>query len=391
MARVKLSEWKTKNLLSSDLSLTYEGVSITPSSSFKPFPTGKKFVVKVDVGVKKRFKKGLVILDTLGEKVSEATKTLFSKNYSQLIVEPFIKHSQLEERYLAMDRVKEGILFYFSQSGGIDIEENQESVMKEICVTIADVARLEETWHLPESFLVNLYKSFEKNYLSFLEINPLVIKDNQVFLLDAACEVDSVAQFFVDNRWTTEDFVTGEAKEKTQEEKAVLQIAETSQAALSLSVLNPNGSMFLLLSGGGASIVIADEAYNQGKGTEVANYGECSGNPTTEETYLYSKNLLSLLKKSKSEKKVLLIAGGVANFTDVRNTFKGIIQALSEDAEILRKESVKVFVRRGGPNQKEGLAQMEEFLKKEGLYGHVAGPEIVLTEVVTMAIEYIEQ
>jgi ATP citrate (pro-S)-lyase len=144
-----------------------------------------------------------------------------------------------------------------------------------------------------------------------------------------------------------------------------------------------------MLSGGGASIVLADEVHNQGYGKELANYGEYSGNPNAEETYIYAKNLLSLLLKSAAKKKVLIIAGGVANFTDVRITFIGLIKALDEMKTQLQQQDIKVFVRRGGPYQEEGLANMKTFLEKERLLGTISGPEMVLTEVVTMAIQNI--
>src|SRR5206468_4255377 len=136
--------------------------------------------------------------------------------------------------------------------------------------------------------------------------------------LDVAAEVDSAGEFFVHNAWNEEDFRSGQPKKRTDEEVAVTQLAAKSQAAFSLEVLNPNGSISMLLSGGGASIVLADEVYNQGYGKELANYGEYSGNPNAEETYLYTKAVLRLLLQSKAKKKVLIIAGGVANFTDVR-------------------------------------------------------------------------
>jgi len=94
---------------------------------------------------------------------------------------------------------------------------------------------------------------------------------------------------------------------KTEEEENILTLSQKSQAAFKFDFLNPNGSVFMLLSGGGASIVLADEVANQGFGKELANYGEYSGNPNEEETFIYTKNLLSLLLKSKAPKKVLII------------------------------------------------------------------------------------
>ena len=168
-----------------------------------------------------------------------------------------------------------------------------------------------------------------------------------------------------------------------------MQLAAKSQAAFSLEVLNPHGSIFMMLSGGGASIVLADEVAGQGYGKELANYGEYSGNPNAEETYLYARNILSLLLKSKAKKKVLIIAGGVANFTDVRITFKGLIKALDEEKLQLKEQQIKIFVRRGGPFQEEGLAMMSSFLEKEGIFGVVQGPELVLTDIVSQALKSI--
>lgn len=201
--------------------------------------------------------------------------------------------------------------------------------------------------------------------------------------------MDSAAEFFSGGAWSTDDFVTGETKEKTIEEQNIEKLSSKSQASFKLDVLNPNGSVFMLLSGGGASIVLADEVANLGFGKELANYGEYSGNPNEEETYLYTKNLLHLLLKSSAKNKVLIIAGGVANFTDVRITFRGIIKAIDEVKDRLQEQKVKVFVRRGGPYQEEGLAQMRDFLQKEKLFGEVVGPEMVLTNIVAKAIKYL--
>ncbi|MDO8269442.1 MAG: ATP citrate lyase citrate-binding domain-containing protein, partial [Candidatus Levybacteria bacterium] len=113
------------------------------------------------------------------------------------------------------------------------------------------------------------------------------------------------------------------------------------------------------------------------------------GSPTEEETYLYVKNVLSSMLKSTASKKAVIISGGVANFTDVRITFKGIIRALGEVSDKLKQQNTKVFVRRGGPHQEEGLLLMKEFLEKNDLLGEIHGPEMVLTDIVKPALEYV--
>ena len=132
---------------------------------------------------------------------------------------------------------------------------------------------------------------------------------------------------------------------------------------------------------------MADEVYNLGKGHELANYGEYSGNPNEEETLIYTKNILNLLLKSNSQNKVLIIGGGVANFTDIRITFRGVVRALGDVRDELKIQNVRIFVRRGGPHQDEGLALMRKFLEENGIEGEVYGPELVLTDIVSKALE----
>jgi ATP-citrate lyase beta-subunit len=92
--------------------------------------------------------------------------------------------------------------------------------------------------------------------------------------------------------------------------------------------------------------------------------------------------------KSKAKRKALVIAGGVANFTDVQKTFAGIIDALSEFAPKLREQRIKVFVRRGGPNEKTGLELMRGFLEREKLFGSIHGSDAVITAAVEDAIAF---
>ena len=57
----------------------------------------------------------------------------------------------------------------------------------------------------------------------------------------------------------------------------------------------------------------------------------------------------------------------------------------------MHQQNIKVFVRRGGPNEKEGLAKMEKFLKEQDLFGSIAGSEGVITEAINYGLEYIEE
>jgi ATP-citrate lyase beta-subunit len=146
-----------------------------------------------------------------------------------------------------------------------------------------------------------------------------------------------------------------------------------------------------MVAGGGASVIYADTVVDLGFGEELANYGEYSGNPTTDETYEYAKTLLDLMTREEADGgKVLIIGGGIANFTDVAKTFDGIIMALETYAEKLKEHGVKIFVRRGGPNYEAGLAKIRAEGQRLGLDMEVHGPDMHMTKVVSIALKNLE-
>jgi succinyl-CoA synthetase beta subunit len=374
VARKKISEFRAKTILDQALGQDYAGISVDTDSAHWRDPLVHlegRYVVKVDQGVKGRFKKGLVLLDQSAADLPAAIESLAAKGYRHLLVE----------------RTRAGNFVMYSKLGGIHVESQAASIQRaELNDSGAQAA--EHALGLPVGTLQKLAAAFQDNYFAFLEINPLVVEDGAPQLLDAAVEVDDEAGPFVHERWTHADF--RDPSHLTPEELAILELASQSQASFRLKVLNPNGAFFLLLSGGGASIVVADEVNNQGYGHQLANYGEYSGNPNTEETYLYTKQVLSLMIKSQAPSKVLIIGGGVANFTDIAKTFQGVIRALDEVKEELRRQHIKVFVRRGGPNEAGGLAQMEAYLLREDLHGRVAGPELTMSKIVPLAADSIK-
>jgi len=145
-----------------------------------------------------------------------------------------------------------------------------------------------------------------------------------------------------------------------------------------------------MVAGGGASVIYADTVVDLGYADELACYGEYSGNPSTELTYEYAKTVLELMTCSpdpEGRPKYLLIGGGIANFTDVAKTFTGIIKALEEYKGRLKENRVRIFVRRGGPNYKEGLDRMRRLGERIGVPIEVYGPETHMTQIVSLALE----
>lgn len=376
MARLKFTEFRAKSLLIDD----YQGHELreaTLKADIAKLDTKQKYIVKVDEGIKKRGKQGLVRLNITKREMAKAVGELAERGYHRFIAEPMLAHADDEEQYVSIERVRDGFQVLYSSQGGVNVEEHPEAITKYI--SLKDVP-------LPKGFLDHLTDVMNREHMSFLEINPLVVRGKDCFILDAAVLVDGAGDWKAS--WSEDDIV--EARQKTASEEIITQLNNNSPASFSFRVLNPNGSIWLLLSGGGASITIADEAANRNKAELIGNYGEYSGGPTREETQIYTDTVLSQALQSTAPRKAIVLAGGVANFTDVKKTFAGVIDAFTKHIDALKAADIKVYVRRGGPKEKEGLALMKDFLIKHGIYGSIHGSDIVLTTVVDEALEYVD-
>lgn len=387
MTRQKLSEYRSKQLLFGELGQTYHGHQVTPSLLHGDFSrTGEKLVVKVDQGIKKRGKLGLMKANVEPQDADDYIRIWKKKGYEYFLVEPMVPHDESEERYLSLSRTSTGVQLAYSKKGGMEIEEYADSLESFILDT-STMPLIAEHTDIAVEQLQKLLQAFNRYHFSFLEVNPFLQRKGNIVMLDAATYVDDTASLFVQDAWSSDDFrAHATTRRQTDEELRIAELAASSQASFRYEVINPDGAIFMLLSGGGASVVLADEVFTKGAGKLLANYGEYSGNPNEEETYLYAREVLRSLMASKSPKKVLLIAGGVANFTDIRATFIGIRRALAEAAETLRSKGVKVYIRRGGPHETEALHDMEKFLKAQGLHGAVYGSKEKITRVVDQAL-----
>lgn len=248
---------------------------------------------------------------------------------------------------------------------------------------------------------------------TYLEINPLVVLETpgsvpRIYALDLAAKLDQTADFECGKKWSmARQEVNGPSKsatpswgppmefpapfgrEMTKEEAYIADLDAKTGASLKLTVLNPQGRIWTMVAGGGASVVYSDAIAAHGFSHELANYGEYSGAPSESQTYEYAKTLLDLMTRGAPhpDGKFLFIGGGIANFTNVASTFKGIIRALKEYQTPLQVHHVKIFVRRAGPNYQEGLRLMRSLGDNLGVEIHVFGPEMHVTGIVPLALK----
>ena len=338
--------------------------------------------------INNRMNKTVTIKQTTGETTGEL-------NY--FLVEKFVPHD--DEYYIAITTHRDGDTIHFSTKGGVNIEEVWDSVVTLDIPLFADIDNLDVIGFLPEElgekteiiaeFIKSLYKMLVEYHYVYLELNPFTFVNGAPVALDAVAKVDDYASFQCAEMWGNMKFPSPFGLEKSVEEEKVDELDEGTGASLKLTILNPEGRIWNLVAGGGASVIYADTVVDLGFTKELANYGEYSGNPTTELTYGYTKTVLDLMTRKKDPEgrpKFLIIGGGIANFTDIAKTFTGIIRAIEEYTEKLKETNVKIYVRRGGPNYKEGLKNMKDMGRRIGIPTEVYGPETHMTKIVSMAL-----
>ena len=389
-------------------------LSIGPDTDLKKLPdkykwlTKEKLVVKPDQLIKRRGKSKLLLLNADWKDVEKWIKERINKPITvgivtgvldHFIVEPFVTHRENDEYYLAIISKREGDEILFHHEGGINVGDVDAKALRMV-VPIGgypNVAEIEkrllgkvpsERKKLIAGFIEGMFKFYSDLNYAYLEINPFVVTGNKIYPLDLAAKLDDTAEFVSGQKWGGIDFPSPFGRTLSKEEAYIEELDSKTGASLKLTILNPEGRVWTMVAGGGASVIFADTITDLGFMGEMANYGEYSGDPNEEFTYLYARTVLDLMTRKKNPKgKFLLIGGGIANFTDVANTFKGIVRALREYKNKLAENKVKIYVRRGGPNYKEGLRIMRELGSELGVPIEVYGPETHMTKIVTMALK----
>ncbi|MEW5937405.1 MAG: ATP citrate lyase citrate-binding domain-containing protein [Candidatus Thermoplasmatota archaeon] len=388
-------------------------ISIGPDTDLKALPKEhrwlekERLVVKPDQLIKRRGKSKLLLLNATWKEAEQWLRERMGKEITvgnvtgvldHFIVEPFIKHEEGDEYYFAITSAREGDHILFYHRGGIDVGD-VDAKAERMLVPIDEhpaAAEIEkrllknvpkERRALIAGFIEGIFKFYADLNYAYLEVNPFVVVGEKIYPLDLAAKLDDTGEFESAKRWGEMEFPAPFGRMLTTEEAYIEELDSKTGASLKLTVLNPEGRVWTMVAGGGASVIYADTITDLGYMSEMANYGEYSGDPSEEFTYLYARTILDLMTRKKDPKgKVLIIGGGIANFTDVASTFKGIVRAIKDYQVKLREHKVKIYVRRGGPNYKEGLRIMRELGSEIGVQIDVYGPETHMTRIVPMAM-----
>lgn len=391
-----------------------------------PWLLETKLVVKPDQLIKRRGKAGLLAINKVSVSVESCSFFLFSSCVQtwpevvawikermnkeckvevvsgildHFIVEPFVPHAQTDEYYICLQSFREQDEILFYHEGGVDVGDvDAKGVRLALAIGAQPTVELVTDnllVHVPEArkaylagFIVALLKLFRDLNFVYMEVNPLVMTDDgRITPLDMAAKIDETAHFLNGAQWGQIEFPAPFGRAEFPEESFIKKLDQSSGSSLKLTILNQFGRVWTMVAGGGASVVYADTISDLGFGSELANYGEYSGAPTLQETYDYARTIFSLMCRHKDPRgKILIIGGGIANFTDVAATFTGIQKAMKQYREELLESKVAIWVRRAGPNYQEGLKNMRQTADELGLNMHLYGPETHITAVVPLAL-----
>jgi len=377
-----------------------------------PWLKEKKLVCKPDQMIGGRGKAGLIAVNKTFDEAKawimermckDATVGKVTGQLTHFMIEPMVPHQQSDEMYICITSSRYEDIIYFYHEGGVDVGDPTEKANK-LCLKTGEEVTLEKiltqlVTKVPEArkkamagWILAFWKVYKELHFAYLEINPVVmISDTVVIPLDLVGKIDETAGFLCAQKWGELDWPAPFGRAQYPEEKYISELDGKTGASLKLTVLNDKGRVWTMVAGGGASVVYADTVADYGWGAELANYGEYSGAPSTEETYEYAKTILNLMTRYKHpEGKFLIVGGGIANFTDVAATFTGLIKAFADFAEDIKSHNIKIWIRRAGPNYLEGLKKMKVASDKLGLGVKLYGPETHITAVIPMALGLIQ-
>ncbi|MEK6694333.1 MAG: ATP citrate lyase citrate-binding domain-containing protein, partial [Nitrospirota bacterium] len=336
-----------------------------------------KLVVKAHEALGSRFKLGLVKID-LDLKGAQAAATemlgrqVGSITVSQVIVSEMVPHK--DEYYAAVKSTRDGAEVLMANCGGIEVESNWDRV-KKLSLEVGDQPSAQALEKLAKeagfsgevarkmaAFAGKLFSCFDSEDAQYLEVNPVVARqsDGELIALDAVTLLDGDAKFRHSD-WNF-PFAAEFGRSYTKNEVEVMAVDSKIKGSVKFIEI-PGGDTAMLPAGGGASVYYSDAVV--ARGGKLANYAEYSGDPPDWAVEVLTEKVCSL-----PGIRNIIVGGAIANFTDVKKTFGGIIAGFRKAKADGKLKGVTIWVRRGGPREKEGLEAMKA-LREEGFDIHV--------------------
>lgn len=379
---MKLKEFEAKQLLQDVGIATSQGIVIRSPDEIPFFD--KPRLLKVQTLAGGRGKAGGIKVVADAEEAKKVAQDFLGTNFLNEEITEIILDQKVEikqELYLGIlfDTSQKCPVLIFSEEGGVDIEQLKQRKPEKISIREIDYLQgitpsiLQKIPLYLHKTVCQLYTCFIQFDCTMIEINPLVVTpDNQIFAVDAVTVLDDDAHF----RRKISFPERTDNRKATAREIAAREIDKTDYRGVAgKTFLDLDGDIALLTSGGGASMTLMDALVElQGK---PANFTEYSGNPPQEKVEKLARIVLA--KKNLSG---LLVAGVIANFTNIAETLQGVVTVLKEV-----KPDFPIVIRRAGPHDEEARKIVLQVKADYNLDLHYYDEKIPLTKAAEIMVD----
>ncbi len=347
-------------------------------------------VAKVQVLSGKRGKSGGIGVCKNKKQLEVFCKKMFGKSFNGEEVR-FISLAEkvdIESEFYASityDTVLKIPFLLFSVNGGMDIEEvRAKDPGKIVRLDIdpfrgpiqKDLVKITGKNENLSDFLMRLWDGFCRYDCRLVEVNPIAKVGINYIAIDAKIILDDAALFRHRDIDVLPKGSASAVATKLELDARKIDVDDYRGSAGS-TFIEFDGDIAVLASGGGASLLVMDSLVEAGG--KCANYTEYSGNPPGDKV-----EKLTLVTLGREGLNGCLVAGAVANFTDIYETLSGFIRGL---LKVKPKVDFPIVIRRGGPRQKEAYEMLLEFAKKEGFDIHLFGGETPISVAAGKMVE----
>lgn len=333
-------------------------------------------MVKAQIPLGGRGKSGGVLEASSRREVKENTERLLAgsmRGYTpkKILIEDKMDVTQEVFMAITYDTVAKEPLAVFSQEGGVDIEELARTrpgrVIREHFSVRGRLPQYRAREILSEAgvtgrMLLDLGTLFSALADVFLdqdatvaEINPLALTaDGKWVALDCHLEIDDDALYRHKDlaEKQADESRYGGGRTSTDFERRAAEIDRLDHRGVAGRMIEFDGSLGLIIGGGGASLTAFDAVKHHGG--KPANYCEIGGNPSVLKVKELTKHILS----KKSVEKIAVIMNVVSN-TRVDLVARGVVKGILEAGRV-PSETVAVF-RVPGAWEEEGFKILSKY------------------------------
>ena len=381
---MKIHEYQAKDIFARyGIAVPKGRVATTPEEAAEiAEELGGRAVVKAQVHAGGRGKAGGIKVVDSPKEAAEAADSLIGSTLVTFQTGPegVPVHSVLVEEVvdvetemyvgMAIDGAAEGVVAIASAAGGMEIEEVAETTPENIITVAVDPVLGLQPFQgrklayglgvAPElnrpvaGLVASLYKLFEENDCSLVEINPLgVTADGRVLAMDAKIDIDDDAMF--------RHRELAELRDVDQEDPLEVEASE-----FNISYVKLDGDVGCIVNGAGLAMATMDVTH--AAGAAPANFLDIGGGADEAKV---SKSLEIVLSDESVRRVLVNIFGGILR-CDV--AARGFVMASEKAPEKMRPMVVRML----GTNADEGRRTMAE-----------SGLDVVLVDDLNQAAEAI--